>query len=511
MTLLKAYLLDTDDPFVMIKCWYEDLTNTIWKAPKKKTETYLEILQHIISEQGRAGGFKYKDPNTKTTKTLNTSTLTQALKKILELDGVEEYLKTTAKAGEIPVKGSKTMGWQGRPTKSAMKSSFHSNLLSIRKLLQPFENDPKYQQDINRINAAIDKQISVLPKHFSQMRGFKADSYEEPDDSRIWATLKPYENLLEQLQDVQKINDQLGEGELDSDGNVVYPRAAVRALDKLFEQGPKVIFKLDEFIEGSKKDALGKRFSNKGNKVFEHAQELEDKIVEILTSELTIINNQGRLEKMEMIDALHKHLYPQFKGTTAFRSKEQASSVWSKVKGKREKRKNLKRAKAQRRRVAMGATSGQRERMLATYNDDMKAAMRQLGKQYYLLGLKEDRLGGRWLQRANDDIRDLEIGIRAKQRELRESLEYPPKDDDMEQEQYDQAKDKHDSKMERKYFMINADMPDREEKIQEGRDRKDELLRQQEERRIQEEAEQIEQRQTSIMETLQSGATWSNI
>ena len=221
MTLLKAYLLDTDDPFVMIKCWYEDLTNTIWKAPKKKTETYLEILQHIISEQGRAGGFKYKDPNTKTTKTLNTSTLTQALKKILELDGVEEYLKTTAKAGEIPVKGSKTMGWQGRPTKSAMKSSFHSNLLSIRKLLQPFENDPKYQQDINRINAAIDKQISVLPKHFSQMRGFKADSYEEPDDSRIWATLKPYENLLEQLQDVQKINDQLGEGELDSDGNVV--------------------------------------------------------------------------------------------------------------------------------------------------------------------------------------------------------------------------------------------------------------------------------------------------
>ena len=39
MTLLKAYLLDTDDPFVMIKCWYEDLTNTIWKAPKKKTET----------------------------------------------------------------------------------------------------------------------------------------------------------------------------------------------------------------------------------------------------------------------------------------------------------------------------------------------------------------------------------------------------------------------------------------------------------------------------------------
>jgi hypothetical protein len=141
----------------------------------------------------------------------------------------------------------------------------------------------------------------------------------------------------------------------------------------------------------------------------------------------------------------------------------------------------------------------------------MKAAMRQLGKQYYLLGLKEDRLGGRWLQRANDDIRDLEIGIRAKQRELRESLEYPPKDDDMEQEQYDQAKDKHDSKMERKYFMMNADMPDREEKIQEGRDRKDELLRQQEERRIQEEAEQIEQRQTSIMETLQSGATWSNI
>ena len=81
----------------------------------------------------------------------------------------------------------------------------------------------------------------------------------------------------------------------------------------------------------------------------------------------------------------------------------------------------------------------------------------------------------------------------------------------MEQEQYDQAKEKHDSKMERKYFMMNADMPDREEKIQEGRDRKDELLRQQEERRIQEEAEQIEQRQTSIMETLQSGATWSNI
>ncbi len=509
MTLLKAYLLNTDDPFVMVKCWYEDLTNTIWKAKKKKTETYLEILEHIINEQGKAGGFRYKDPDTNTTKTLNTSTLTQALNKILELEGVEEHLNKTAESGEIPQRSSRTMGWVGKPTPSAMKSSFHTNLMRIRKILQPFANEEEYQGHINRINAAIDKQISVLPKHFSQMRGFKADSYEEPDDSQLWTSLKPYEKLLEQLQDVQKINNQLSEAELDSDGSVVYPRAAVKALDKLFDVGPRVIFKLDEFVEAAEKDSLGKRFSNKGSKVFEHAQELEDKIVELLKSELTIMNNQGRLEKMPMLEALHEHLYPQFKGTTAFRSQKEAKDIWSKVKGKRRKRMNLKRAKAKRKKLAFGAGSSSKERFHATFNDNIKNSIKNLGSAYYLLGLKEGKLGGRWLQRINDNIKDLEQGIRKLQSRMKESSKYSVElTEEMDEAEYNSNKEKHESKMKQKYFMMDAELPDREEKIQEGRDRRDELKRQRKEKQIEEEARNLEQQQDDAIETLLQTGEW---
>lgn len=498
MSLLKAYLLKTDDPFVMIKCWYEDLTNTIWKAGENPAkESYQDILQHIFREQGKAGGFKYKDPDTNTTRTLNQSTLTNALNTILSSKEVSEFLSSKSEAGSQMQRKTKEMilypsqlGWE--KTDSGMKSTFRMNLFKIKEQLRPFAKDPEYAQHINRIFAAVDKQIEALPKNKKGIRGFKASAKDYQKDEKnenFERIIKPYKNLLKLLKDVQKVNDQLSEGELDASGRVVYPRKAIRALDKLFDEGPGIIFQLDEFAEaaeGDTKDSLGARFANAGIDNARIARELEDDIAEILRSNVRIMQLKGGLETMDLLDALQNHLYPQFKGKTTFRNRGEAQSIMARVTQARNRRKKQKQSKAKR----MSSFDTSQEGRDSRFNDRIKSAESFLKKQYFHLGKTEDTFKGRKRQAFEEDVNETERGIRQLKREMADRL---PKDE------------KQATSFRNKFYKAFDDMPDREAEIQKGREAKAKIN----EQNIEEETAAIEEEHERMFEELMASGTLS--
>tara|TARA_R110001592_G_scaffold224032_3_gene479610 strand:+ start:292 stop:1803 length:1512 start_codon:yes stop_codon:yes gene_type:complete len=498
MSLLKAYLLRTDDPFVMIKCWYEDLTNTIWKANENPAkESYEDILQHIFREQGRAGGFKYKDPNTNTTRTLNQSTLTQALDKILSIKEVSEFLSSKSVAGQQPQRKTKEMlnspsqlGWE--KTNSGLKNTLGMNLFKIKDELKPYAKQTEYAQHINRIFAAIDKQLASLPKKPKDIRGFRgrAEDYDKSTkDAGFERKIKPYRKLLKLLEDVQKVNDQLSEGELDSTGKVVYPRKAIRALDKLFDEGPGIIFQLDEFVEADEeesKDSLASRFANSGIDNANEARDIEDEITKILQSNVKIMKLKGGLETMDLLDALQNHLYPQFKGKTTFRNRSEAESIMGNITQARSRRMRQKKDKAKR----MSNFDTSQSSRDARFNDRIKSAEKFLIKQYFHLGKTEDTFKGRKRAAFEDDVRDTERGIRQMKKEM---ADFIPSDES-------QA-----TKFRNKYYKAFDDMPDKEAEMQKGRELKSKLN----EKDIEEQTAALEEEHQRMFEELMAGGKFT--
>lgn len=497
MSLLKAYLLKTDDPFVMIKCWYEDLTNTIWKANENPAkESYEDILQHIFREQGRAGGFSYKDPETNRNRTLNQSTLTASLDKILSIKEVSEFLSSKSVAGDKP-QSKKNLGWLR--TDSGMKSTFQMNLMKIKEELRPYAKQPEYAQHINRIFAAIDKQVTALPKTPREIAGFRAtasDYDKVSNDKDFEKKMKPYKKLLEQLQDIQKINHHLDKGNVDASGKVAYPSEAIKALDKLFDNGPSVIFQLDEFAEaaeGDTKDSLGARFANSGIENAREAREIEDDIAEILRSDVKIMKLKGGLETMELLEALQNHLYPQFTGKTAFRNRGEAKNIMDNVKRARKRRMRQKKDKAKR----MGNFDTSQSAKDERFNDRVKSAERSLTRMYYLLGLKEDKLRGRKLATLQEEVRDNENAIRRIKREM---ADRKPSDEKL------------GTKFERKFYKAFDDMPDKEEHMAKGRAKAQEYAEMDAQRAEEAESqlqEEIEQENERAFEELMAGGTFT--
>ena len=496
MTLLKAYLFNTDNPYLMLKCWYEDMTGTIWKEDREAKESYQDILREIITAQGSKGTLTFKDPSTGGTRKLTESTLISSLNKLLQNKEIKQFLDKKSIAGDIP-RGNKPP----QPSKSGMKSTFFRNLIKIKTELRPFAKDPKFAQHINRIFAAVDKQIDKLPTKPSQIRNYRPsqEEYEDSSDELFERKLAPYRKLLKDLQEVATISDSLSIGEMDEEGKVVYPKKAVRVLDKLFDYGPRVIQKLDEFAEHAEdgaRESLGALFANSGTANAREARQLDKDILEILNTEVKILNDEGKLEDISLLEAIQDHLYAQFTGKTAFKSQKEARSVYDKLRSVRQKRMGAKRAKARRLRDSPDQSMSAK---LRRFNSQMQSAHKYLKNLYFTLGLKEDRLGGRWLNKHEDNIRETINGINAQNRYVKDWLDYDDKDAD--------AK----AKIEDRYYMAFRDLPDREENIQKGRDKKERMIQENEERRIEEEAQQLLDQSDDIMEQLMREGSFTNM
>ena len=147
MSLLKAYLFNTDDPIVMLKCWLEEL-ESIKKS--RSNVSYRTVFAQSLQEESDSEKIE----------------LVQLLKDLIgENEKLKSFFSSKARAGPKRIRRAKGVG--GKPTyvdtKSPYGTAYEENLFDIKRALNRFKNVNKDDENVigtvNRIISALDKKI----------------------------------------------------------------------------------------------------------------------------------------------------------------------------------------------------------------------------------------------------------------------------------------------------------------------------------------------------------------
>lgn len=319
MTLLKAYLLKTDDPIKMINIYYDEVCSLI-KA--EADETFMELLDEIPSYLTEA-----LDPETKEQFDLiEVKNAIDKLKKDKNLEGLfyepryEDVTRThphsrqpssnpnlkevtgkkfagwgnkprKAKAGpKFPGKKSPHSGWLGEETTSAKGSSMQSNLFRMVDVLGDVADK---SPEIRLIIRALQKAAEEIPP---QGMDKERTSDKKKDDE----VLKYYKKVRLQLKRISKLERQLRSGSQADDGTVLYGSDITNALEQLFSE-PEIFHKLEDFIddEGEIRTPLSQQYD--GTKHEAAANKIELEIKKLLQSNVVMVNNENTLVTLPLL------------------------------------------------------------------------------------------------------------------------------------------------------------------------------------------------------------------
>ena len=307
MTLLKAYLLKTDDPIKMLNIYYDEVCSLI-KA--EADETFMELLDEIPSYLTET-----IDPATKEQFDLmEVKNAIDKLKKDKNLEGLfyePRYEDVTrphrdfphgnlkevvgekfagwgnkprkAKAGPTKI-GTKSpySGWIGEQTTSAKGSAMQSNLFRMVDVLGDVADK---SPEIRLIIRALQKAAEEIPP---QGENKDITSDKKKDDE----VLKYYKKVRLQLKRISKLEKQLQSGEQAEDGTIIYGADITNALEQLLAE-PEIFHKLEDFIddEGEIRTPLSQQYD--GTKHEEAANKIELEIKKLLQSNVVMINNEN--------------------------------------------------------------------------------------------------------------------------------------------------------------------------------------------------------------------------
>ena len=323
MTLLKAYLFNTDDPIVMLKCWLEEL-ESIKKS--RSNVSYRTVFAESLQEE--SGSEKIE--------------LVQLLKDLIEEnEKLDSFFSSKARAG--PKRIRRARGAKGPATyvdsKSPYGTAYEENLFDIKRALNRFKNinkDENVVGTVNRIISALDKKIKRVQVLTPATQGKKQKEILDEIEfemkqlqtraktvDRAKKTLKDYnkyKGLYKLLNKIYSDRNYIQTGQV-IDNAFTFNRNMIESLDKLFDYGPTIIASLDDIKD---KRFIEKRFDGSGIPL--NGKKLQNDFIELLSGKITMpVSEGGAKEKKDMDEAL-QFLYKMFTGRTPFKSRKQMVS-----------------------------------------------------------------------------------------------------------------------------------------------------------------------------------------
>ena len=378
MSLLKAYLFNTDDPIVMLKCWLEEL-ELIKKS--RSNVSYRTVFAQSLQEESDSEKIE----------------LVQLLKDLIgENEKLKSFFSSKARAGPKRIRRAKGVG--GKPTyvdtKSPYGTAYEENLFDIKRALNRFKNVNKDDENVigtvNRIISALDKKIKRVQVLTPATQGKKQKEILDEIEfemkqlqtraktvDRAKKTLKDYnkyKGLYKLLDKIYSDRNYIQTGQV-IDNAFTFNRSMIENLDKLFDYGPTIIASLDDIKD---KRFIEKRFDGSGIPL--NGKKLQDDFIELLSGKITMPVTEGGVTRKKDMDEALQFLYKMFTGRTPFKSRKQMISFKEGLKeGKSKSRKSkvaiALRAKQQKQRSGFDILNsdnfnkqvGQAKARLATY------------------------------------------------------------------------------------------------------------------------------------------------
>ena len=345
MTLLKAYLFNTDDPILMLKCWLEEL-QTIKKSTSNVS--YKTVFAQSLQEESDSERIELidtlktlLDEHDKYEVTRNKKTGTKKKIKLSGGENLESFFDSKAIAGPKRIRRAKKA--KGKPTyvdtKDPYGTAYEENLFKIKMALNRFKSQNENAEVINvvnRIMSALDKKIKrvqvltpatqgkkrkeVLDEIEYEMKRLQSFVKTSPNAKKTIKDYNKYNGLYRLLDKIHSNRNYIESGEVIGD-KFTFNKTMTDTLDRLFDYGPTIISNLDDIKE---RKFIEKIFD--GTSIPLNGKELQDKFTKILTSKIVLpVTKGGAKETMDMDEGL-QFLHKVFTGSTPFKSRKEMIS-----------------------------------------------------------------------------------------------------------------------------------------------------------------------------------------
>jgi hypothetical protein len=285
ITLLKASLLKTDNPFILFKCYLEEIT----KAHGSSLESLIKIIQE-----------KEQLPKD----------VIDAFNRLLEDDDFRPYLDATQL---IPASTGQVKG------KTVTDSPYdyevrYENLFNFKRALQEanMEDETLMHKIIGQLDKLLDAQKETQQKRpLKKPVGARAERYPMMRTDAGKQNITNYITYINELYTkLIKIKKKLRDSKLDLEGKLIYDSSIERLILELMSN-PKNISLLRQYAEGKPKKGKEEEKIWPYNMEFEGGDAREQRafrtiqqIIILLNDEVTFPDKYGESQTEILVDAI---------------------------------------------------------------------------------------------------------------------------------------------------------------------------------------------------------------